>query len=602
MKTGRANLSKMALIGAFAVLFPGLPATGHRPPATDSAAAARPLEPLEGPLAAWQTVEFAIDSTPAGNPFDPGDARIDAQITTPSSTVSTPGFWYQDHTRTLENGKESLTPNGPPGWRIRFLPREPGRHTIRAVLLEQGVEKAGWEGRFDITPASTAFTGLVRVEPQQKRYFMLDDGSTPPRPFPLIGMNACWHSSRGAADYEDWFAEFQNAGMNYARIWMCPFAFGIEVLPGERLNYNQEKAWRLDKTLDLAAQHGVRIMLCLDFHGIFQAEPDVWKANDDWPRHPYNAANGGPCPKQNDFFTNPDAQALYQKRLRYLVARYASHPALMSWEFFNEIDNVYTVLNPPDVVAWHGLMAKWLKDNDPYKHLVTTSFSGFSTYPAMWNLPSLDYTQRHTYLAGLDTKTPPARNIADTVQKFHDNFNKPIYIGEYGVTWKGFAKELDPHFRGMKQGVWAGIMCGSAGTAMSWWWERIHEERLYPIWKSLSNFIQNTGFGSADWHPLPLTPSESITPYAMTDGKTTLLWLLDKRYEYPGNAAVEAEPLAGATLNLPLPDGSYEIRWYDTTTGQDIGTQTAQAQNNALALQVPQFKADIAAKIISQSR
>jgi hypothetical protein len=248
-------------------------------------------------------------------------------------------------------------------------------------------------------------------------------------------------------------------------------------------------------------------------------------------------------------------------------------------------------------------MAKWLKANDPYQHLVTTSFSGSLTYPAMWSLPALDYIQRHMYLAGLDTKTPPAQNIDATVQKFRDNFSKPIYIGEYGVTWKGFAKEWDPQFRGTKQGLWAGIMCGSAGTVVPWWWEHIHEERLYPMWKSVSSFIQNTGFGSADWRPMPLpvAASDSITAYAMTDGKTTLLWLLDKRYEYPNNATLEAEPLAGATLNLPLPDGSYDIAWYDTTAGQDISTQTAQAQNNALTLQVPQFKADIAAKIIAQN-
>jgi len=607
MKTRLIHLPKMAIMAAFVFLV--LFTAG--PPATAGCwdgprllwgvshfATAAAVHPLPGPLAAWQTVQFDLDSNPTANPCDPEAARIDAQITTPSSTVSMPGFWYQDHTRTLEEGRETLTPSGPPGWRIRFLPREPGRHTIRAVFTEQGVEKAVWEGQFDVKPAVTPFTGLVRVEPQQKRYFMLDDAASAPRPFPLIGMNACWHHRGGSDDYETWFAEFQNAGMNYARIWMWPLAFGIEVLPGERLNYNQENAWRLDRTLDLAAQNGVRIMLCLDFHGIFQTEPDVWNANDDWPRHPYNAANGGPCAKQNDFFTNPEARALYQKRLRYLVARYASHPALMSWEFFNEINNVYNVLNPPDVVAWHDLMAKWLKTNDPYNHLVTTSFGGSREYPNMWNLPPLDYIQCHTYLNGIDTKTPPAQNIAATAQTFHDKFNKPVYIGEYGITWKGLMTEWDPYYRGMKQGVWAGIMCGTAGTAMSWWWEGIHEKDLYPIWKSVSNFIQGTGFGSAEWRPLSLPLSDSLAAYAMTDGKTILLWLVDKRYEYPNNATVEAELFSPATdFTIPLPDGPYDITWYDTTAGKTITTQTAASRNSSLTFEIPPFTTDVAAKM-----
>lgn len=88
----------------------------------------------------------------------------------------------------------------------------------------------------------------------------------------------------------------------------------------------------------------------------------------------------------------------------------------------------------------------------------------------------------------------------------------------------------------------------------------------------------------------------------MTDGKTTLLWLLDERYEYPNNATVEAEPLVEGTLNLPLPDGPYDITWYDTTAGQTISTQHAASQDNSLTLQIPQFRVDIAAKILSPSR
>ncbi|MCX5770506.1 MAG: hypothetical protein NTZ09_09580, partial [Candidatus Hydrogenedentes bacterium] len=148
------------------------------------------------------------------------------------------------------------------------------------------------------------------------------------------------------------------------------------------------------------------------------------------------------------------------------------------------------------------------------------------------------------------------------------------------------------------QGVWAGIMCGTAGTCMSWWWEAIHERKLHAIWKSVAGFIQGTGFGSPGWRPLPLPPSGSLAAYAMTDGKTTLLWLLDKRYEYPNNATAEAQPFPPATnFTLPLPDGPYHITWYDTAAGKTLATQTAQAAQATLTSQLPPFKEDIAAKI-----
>jgi len=554
-----------------------------------------PVQPVTQAPRAWRPVEFALDCESAANPYDPDACRLDATVTAPAGTLAVPGFWYQPYARSVEGGRERLTPNGSPGWRIRYLPTEPGPHEIRAVFVEKGEKKVVWSGHFDVAPAGDGLRGLVRVEPQHRQYFTTDDG-TCVRPFPLIGMNTCWHGGgSGTADYEQWFGEMQKAGMNYGRLWMWPMAFGIEVLAEERLSYNQERAWRLDRTLDLAAQNGIRIMLCLDYHGIFQTEPDYWKGNNYWPRHAYNAANGGPCATQNEFFTNPDAKSLYKKRLRYLVGRYAAHPALMSWQFFNEINNVYKVLKPSDVVAWHDEMARWLKANDPYKHLVTTSFSGWQEHPEMWNLEGMDYIQRHMYFDGLETKAPPAEAIAKTARRDMRKFNKPMYIGECGVTWKGFGKELDPHFRGMKQSVWSGIMCGTAGTAMSWWWQSIHTGRLYRIWSALAGFLDGAGFGSAGWRPLEVAGAEQVSAYAMTDGATVLLWLVDKRYAYPNNATQPAEPLAGATVKLTLPEGENEVIWYDTEAGKNCGSE--RVSGGAISLKTPEFRADIAAKI-----
>ena len=44
-----------------------------------------------------------------------------------------------------------------------------------------------------------------------------------------------------------------------------------------------------------AERRGIYVMLCLDYHGMFEVKPDYWGGNNFWPRHPYNAANGGPC-------------------------------------------------------------------------------------------------------------------------------------------------------------------------------------------------------------------------------------------------------------------------------------------------------------------
>jgi hypothetical protein len=32
------------------------------------------------------------------------------------------------------------------------------------------------------------------------------------------------------------------------------------------------------------------LLLCLDYHGMFESEPDYWGGNNFWPENPYNVA------------------------------------------------------------------------------------------------------------------------------------------------------------------------------------------------------------------------------------------------------------------------------------------------------------------------
>jgi hypothetical protein len=75
---------------------------------------------------------------------------------------------------------------------------------------------------------------------------------------------------------------------------------------GDKLKYRLDNAWRLDRVLAEAERRGVFVMLCLDYHRIFEIKPDYWGGNNFWPRHPYNATNDEPCQLQNEFFTNAE--------------------------------------------------------------------------------------------------------------------------------------------------------------------------------------------------------------------------------------------------------------------------------------------------------
>lgn len=458
--------------------------------------AALELTPL-GAARAWERFELRVAGVPeAGNPLDPDQLRVDAVFEPPDGAALTvPGFWYRTYTRRLEGDREVLTPAGPPEWRIRFLPQTSGMHRV-SVQVFTNAQPAGPPASlsFEAAPAaaSEARRGFVRIA-ASGRFFATSDG----RALPLIGHCVCWYHSRGTYDYDTWLAAMSAAGENYTRLWMAPWAFGIEAEAHTGLNYRLDRAWQLDHVFEEAARRGVYLMLCFDYHGMFETQPDYWGGNDNWKINPYNAANGGPCTTQNEFFTRPEARARYQKRLRYLIARYGWSPHLLAWQFFNEIDNVYRHLKPADVAAWHAEMAGWLKAHDPWRHLVTTSLTGGSDRADIWSLPQLDFAMYHAY-----AQAQPAAALPEIVHRFLSRYGKPVMIGEFGTDWRGWRREQDPHLRGWRQGLWAGALSGSVGTAMSWWWESIHAENLYLTFTALRDIVNPAGWGEGNWQPL----------------------------------------------------------------------------------------------------
>lgn len=447
--------------------------------------------PLNAPQL-WQRLEFLITNVPpALNPFDPELIRVDATLTLPSGkTMAVPAFWYQSYQRALSGSTEQDTPNGTPGWRVRYLPSEAGSYSLAITVQTNGQPFGSVATNFTVpsSPLPARF-GYVSINPS-RQYFQTSDGQA----LPLTGEDVGWPSSRGTYDYDSWFASMHNAGENFARVWMWPTSFGIEDGPTNLNHYALDPAWQLDYVLQLAEQRGIYLQLCLDYHGMFVTVPDYWGGNNYWPVNPYDITNGGPCISPNAFFTNSTAQTIYQKRLRYLFGRYGYSQNLLSWEFFNEIDNDYSFLDATAVAAWHSLMGSWLHTNDPFGHLITTSLSSASAHPEIWSLPQLDFSSEHSY-----NEPTPAASLAADVQTFLKSYGKPLMIGEFGTSWQGWNRSADPYLRGFRQGIWGGALGGALGTAMSWWWQNIDSENDYSVYSALETILGQTGWGRGVW-------------------------------------------------------------------------------------------------------
>jgi hypothetical protein len=468
---------------------------------------------------------------------------------------------------------------------------ESGRHALRVTARRAGGEAL--EARTTLEVGSRAHRGLIRADPGS-RYFRFDDGT----PLFLNGLCACWHGSRGTFDYDDWLGAYEKAGINYIRLWMWPQAFGIEWDKDDRLRYRLDTAWTLDRVLAEAERRGVVVMLCFDYHGMYEVTPDFWKSNNFWPRHPYNNANGGPCANQDEFFTHPEAQALYRKRLRYIVARWSAFPSVMAWEFFNEIDNVYKYLNHEHVIAWHRVMSEHLRSIDPYRHLISSSFTGNSERPDLFALPGIDFSQYHSY-----NEKHPASMTAQKAAAFWDRYGKPFYVSEYGTDWKGWKPDTDPQLRALHQAIWSGAFTGAAGTGMTWWWESIHAANLYHHWSALARFLDGTALAASTMKPADVqVRDQKAKAWAVATPDQALVWVLDPAMSWPDGAMqMEPTPLRDVELVLEgLADGAYAAEWWDTLKGISIGKRDTQVSRGRLSLTVPEFRVDVAVRVRKQ--
>lgn len=320
--------------------------------------------------------------------------------------------------------------------------------------------------------------------------------------------------------------------------------------------YYQKTADRLDEILDLGKEKGMYMMLAHDYHGIFKPKLDRWGSNDEWRRNPYNAENGGPCETPTDFFTNPEAKRYYKNRLRYMVARWGYSTNLAVWEFWNEVDNVMDWQEVPAeaIVNWHREMAGYLKQLDPYGHLVSTSVVRRKV-PGLWDIKSLDFTQHHNY--------GPTNDMHESILEYTGKFNKPDVVGEFSLGWKGPGKDypVELYEGEFHRGMWRGLFSPTPIVPLSWWWEWHYEQGHYFHFEPLADFISlmDSSNDSVIRNISVTSNSTKIETLALQANNQLFFWLFND------------DKLGRKNLILSIggiEDGRYLIKKFDTWKGE----------------------------------
>ena len=423
----------------------------------------------------YGTLEVNINVTKVENPFDPSEINVTAVFTTPSGQeTEVRAFYYQEYTRSLMGDNEILNPVGKPYWKVRFTPTEVGKYSFYVKLKIRIQAKTTDSFVFNVTSSSNR--GFVRVSNEDNRFFRFDDGSS----FFFVGHDVCWSGSRGTFDYDEWFASMNQSGEIITRIWMAPWVFGIEWNDLE--NYDLAEAWRLDYVLKKAEEKGIYVILCFMNHGQLQASGSTAQWNDN----PYNKANGGPLEKPEDFWTNKEAIKLFRKRLNYIVSRWGYSINILAWELWNEVE-LTDSYDFETVGEWHNDMAEFIRQIDPYSHLITTSSD-----PRFGSLQSLDLLTVHRY--GPTGFLDIGGAVHDLISNLLALYHKPVLLSEFGADWRWTGDSYttkDTEGVQIHNGIWSSVHSGSASSAMLWWWDNyIHPNNLYYHFKVLSSYLE----------------------------------------------------------------------------------------------------------------
>jgi hypothetical protein len=266
-------------------------------------------------------------------------------------------------------------------------------------------------------------------------------------------------------------------------------------------------------------------------------------------------------------------------------------------------------------------MMQYLKEIDPYKHMVSTSFHHESP-EEIWSMPGISFTQRHIYEISdyaLEYNQPKYEEMLK-------KYNKPFLIGEFG--WmKDNVRNLDKRGIHLHESIWAGALSGFGAAPMIWYWDvYVHPNDLYHHYKALANFIKNEDLSHHNYSKIDLTVlgGKKVTACGRANTSKAIFWIknddnsLDEYIAYLAEKAknklrqemgLEIVPVTFPRTTIQncdiiikgLSNGQYGIEWWDTKKGVIIKQDVAACSRGALKLKVPDFSSDIAAKAVKKN-
>jgi hypothetical protein len=534
--------------------------------------------------------ETCVASQPSDyqNPFNYTEVTTQGVFSGPDGHTTVDGFYYQAYERSNVGGSEKLIPDGSPQWCVRYSPRSPGSFDVTFIITNSSGTFTLKTDSFEASDDKLA--GFIKLGSNQVHFQYANKSTYYP-----VGENVCWvGEGQGTYGYDDYFGKLAANGGNYARLWLTDRAWDDLTVEVKLGNMSLDDTWRLDYVVQLAEKLDIHLLMCTESYNNFCTVSDVICT---WDLSYYNVANGGFLTKPSEFFVDERAKADYKNRLRYIVARYGYSTSVFAWEFFNEVD-ICDGYNTTVQLQWIEEMSSYLRSLDVYNHPISTSYSNSDGDQAVQASTALNFTMTHNYgssdIATMATQYTSKKQIM---------YKKPTYMAEFGIG----DENNDKAGVSLHNGLWAPLFALGAGTSMSWWWDSwVDPNNLYPIFKPFSVFVSRLPLADYTWNVSDPTvspaPPYNIRAWGMAgvgQGGQQLIvtWVQDDCFTWANqHSGVKCTSHSGLTLTTSCSgpsSGNYTGHWFNTHTGEDIGTTSVMCTGH-LQDQIPTFSQDIA--------
>lgn len=486
----------------------------------------------------YARLELTVDLKASfSNAYNPDEIDLSAEFTSPARKVwKVNGFF---------DGTE---------WKVRFAGNETGvwYYLLKATDATGSVRTP--TALFSCVPSTNH--GWVKIAPNH-RYLACDDGTS------FYGVGACypWSITTNGLD------QMQKLGFNTYVYWNGTYDRDggnnlIESTAWGLGRYDAAKCKRIDNLIDWSEARGLGMILVIWPHDYLSEGMRGWPVG--WPKNPY-----AKIVTSTNFYSDTNAWVLQQKMYRYVIARWACSPALLSWQTVDEISGTPGwVAHRADANAWAANMAKFFQTQDPFKHPSNASHGNF------WDEGNQANDLSNTEIYGNYSTS----NIVATIHKLWSGYDKPAIMGETGV---------DRNAAISHHKLWAGLASGISINPLLWSFNQGWSAPVGDQFPAFEKFIAGINFAGLKSPALARLAIQNAEAYGITSDRLTFGWVT-------GDFSGKKIEIAG------LGNGGYRVEWWDCAAGTVLASNTASAMSGSLSLTIPTTtQPDLAFKIIA---